>query len=274
MGGLGDLRFSARALLGLRPDALRRHALEGLRRGVHRGLEGGQEAPLRFRFAVLVGVFCHACVPMKKIEPLSPDEVRRHLEPFATEIGQATLTWNRLQENLAILFWYAIGPGPVPYAIWSRLSNDRTQRDILRVAIEAAAFADHPHGRRLTEEILWLLSAVDSLADRRNVAVHAPLTTLTSLETGITKVAPQDFFGNRRAKGLRGKDIIAELRYAHDRAEQLSRFAASLISGCVAARQPSWPERPSLLPPHPQNTGEDKAHRHQRNRSRGRPRKE
>jgi hypothetical protein len=181
---------------------------------------------------------------------LPRSEVRRHLKPYADEIGQVTLAWNGLHENLCILFWYAIGPGPVPLAIWNRLSSDRTQRDILKTAVEAGAFS---RGRRgLTEDILWLLSQTDTLAERRNVAIHAPLTTLTNAATGKTVVEPADFLGNKRAKNLKGKDIVRELEWCAERAASLSYFAADVISTMNGSPE-SWPERPSP-PPSPSHS--------------------
>jgi hypothetical protein len=183
---------------------------------------------------------------MKKVKPLSPSAVRRHLKPYAIEIGQITLVWNRLHENLALLFWYAIGPekGGVSFAIWNRLSSDRTQRDILKVVIDAGAFLSHSNGRRIADELLWLLKQIEDLAERRNIAVHAPLTTLTDTTTGITTVAAQDFFGNRRAKSLAKKDILSELVRYGERAEMLSRFAVALIQCMNPSHQP-WPKRPT-----------------------------
>jgi len=170
--------------------------------------------------------------------------VRRHFKPYASEIGQLSLAWNSLHENLAHLFWFAIGPerGRLSFAIWNKLSNDRLQRDILKTVIEARAF----HSEHLTKEILWLLKQVDSLSEQRNVGIHAPLTTLTDLETGITRVAPLDFFGNKRAKSLKEKEILKELTQACEMADTLSRFAVELIPCISGRRHPSWPERPEL----------------------------
>lgn len=178
---------------------------------------------------------------------LSRSEVRKHLKPYADEIGQATLAWNSLHENLCLLFWFAIGPGPVPHAIWNRLSSDRTQRDILKTAVEAGAFLENR--QRFSDDVLWLLKQVDQLAEHRNVAIHAPLTTLTNVATGKTTVEPEDFYGNKRAKQLKGKDIIGQLKWCAEGAALLSYFAADLIATMNEPPE-SWPDRPSL-PPQP-----------------------
>lgn len=173
--------------------------------------------------------------------------MRQHLKPYAEEIGQVTISWNRLHENLCLLFWFAIGPGPVPYAIWNRLASDRTQRDILETAVKAGAFGQYRPG--FADDVLWLLKQTEQLAEHRNSAIHAPLSTLTNLATGKTVVEPHDYFGNKRAKRLRGKNIIRELEWCAECADLLNYFAANLIS-TMNETPGSWPERPSLsLPP-------------------------
>jgi hypothetical protein len=226
----------------LRRHALPSHALEGLWLGIQTSFDRSDEATLRFFFAVLFIVLCHACAPMKK--PLSRSAVREHLKPYAVEIGQASLAWNHLHENLRILFWFAIGPGPVPFAIWEKLSNDRAQRDMLLTAVNAGALKNE----KMTNEVLWLLKQVDQLSQRRNSAIHAPLTTLTDTTTGITKVEPESWFGNRRAKSLVGKDIIQEIRWCAEWADDLNDFAAKLIP-CMGASRQALPDRPSPPPP-------------------------
>jgi hypothetical protein len=180
------------------------------------------------------------------IHRMSRSDVRRHLTPYASEIGHATLAWNHLHENLSLLFWHAIGPGAVPAAIWNKLSNDRVQRDMLKTAVEAGAFLRKRPG--LSDDVLWLLKETDKLAEQRNVAVHAPLTALTDAKTGQTTVEPQDFFGNKRAKQLRGKDIVLELEWCSECADLLNDFAADLIL-TINDKSGSWPERPSLPSP-------------------------
>jgi hypothetical protein len=172
--------------------------------------------------------------------------VRQHLDPYATEIGHIAIAWNNLHENLALLFWHAIGPskGAVPFAIWNVLSNDRTQRDVLKVAVEAFAFKDRPDSSRISADVLWLLNQSEKLADQRNNAVHGPITTLTNVATGETVVEPQTFFGNRRAKKLDKVDLISQLKWYRESIEVLARYAADLVR-----EQPTsttWPVRPQL----------------------------
>jgi hypothetical protein len=181
----------------------------------------------------------------KLIKPLSKADSRRYLEPYATKIGFVTLAWNHLHEGLAILFWYALGPGPTPWAIWHRQSSDRTQRDMLRAAVEAGAFLSGPNGQRLTNDILWILRKIDGLSDHRNNAIHAPLTTLTNTETGETVVTPEDFFGNKRAKNFANKQILKELDLYAEAADALSEFAFDLVQFMRPSKDP-WPARPTL----------------------------
>ncbi len=181
----------------------------------------------------------------KKVRPLSRSAVRRHFKPYAIEIGQVTLAWNGLHQNLCVFFWFALGAGHIPSIIWNKLSNDRIQRDILRVVIEAGGI--DARDRRLTADLLWLLDEADKLAETRNIAVHAPLTILTDLETGTARVEPAAFWGNKRAKSLKGKNIAQEFLWCAECTDILLRFAASLLRASPGSA--SWPERPSLPPP-------------------------
>jgi len=173
-----------------------------------------------------------------------PDVVRKHLDPYATEIGHIAIAWNRLHENLALLFWHAIGPGAAPFAIWNTLGSDRTQREVLRAAVQANAFSGRSDRKRISEDALWLLKQADKLADQRNDAVHGPITTLTDTLTGETTVAPQTFFGNRRAKKLEKKDLISEFIWYRKSIETLSSYAADLIRERPSST--TWPAKPQL----------------------------
>src|ERR1044072_8621449 len=193
--------------------------------------------------------------PMKKerpTRPLSPPAVRKHLQPYGIEIGELSLAWNRQHDHLGQIFWAALGSdkGAVAFAIWNRLANDRTQRDILKVAIEAGAIRRVSEGPRATDDTLWLIKETNALAELRNNAIHAPMTTMTNVATGTTRVEAWDFFGNPRAKKLAAKpELLGELAWYRQCAECLEEFLVSL-SSCIAfpgANWP-WPERPKLPP--------------------------
>jgi hypothetical protein len=113
----------------------------------------------------------------------------------------------------------------------------------LKTAVEGGAFERSRRG--FDGDVLWLLNQTEQLAEHRNVAIHAPLSTLTDLATGKTTVQPSDFFGNKRAKRLKGKDIVRELEWCSECADLLSHFAANLIQ-TMNGKPGSWPERPSL----------------------------
>src|SRR6202035_1074742 len=184
------------------------------------------------------------------VKPLTRAEVRDYLKPYAQEIGHVTLAWNSLHENLALLFWFAMGHGPMPHVIWNKLSLDRLQRDILKTITEAGAFSSLRNG--FGDDVLWLIKATDGIADARNIAVHAPLTTLTDLASGLTTVAPQDFFRNKRARRLKGRDIIRDLEWCAECIDMLNLFAADRVKTMGGAPDP-WPGRPSL-PPQPSHS--------------------
>lgn len=187
---------------------------------------------------------------MKPKPPLSKDDVRQHLKPYAIEIGELSLAWNSLHDHLGQIFWAAIGSknGTVALAIWNKVSNDRMQRELLKSVVDVGGILRGPDGRRGTDDVLWLIKKTGDLAELRNSAVHAPLTTLTDMATGITRVAPQDFFGNPRAKRLAGKpELLAELIWYRESVETLLDFSVDLAS-CIAfpAAKWPWPDRPVM----------------------------
>jgi hypothetical protein len=187
--------------------------------------------------------------------PPTAAEIKQRFEPYATAIGHIAIAWNGLHEHLSILFWFAVGPekGRVSHEIWHRLPSDRNQRDALRAAVEGGAFYN-PGKPNISEEVRWLLAQADNLSDGRNNAIHGPLTALTDLATGDTRVTPTTFFGNKRAKKLEKKDIIQEFNWYCECIELLSDFAAGLIrEGPFSGKMPDRPRLPKLQTKAPKN---------------------
>jgi hypothetical protein len=134
-------------------------------------------------------------------KPPSQKQLDKAFKPYAIEIGFLTRSWNLLHDNLGKIFGRIMEhPIPhVPIAVWYSATSDRTQREMLRAAC-AATFRVSP-GKRpgLKDDIKWLLSKVQTLADQRNDAIHAPLVLITGdAFTGIEVMAAY-FDGNPRA---------------------------------------------------------------------------
>lgn len=184
------------------------------------------------------------------------------LAPYMFQLGCAVDGWNTLHEALAMLFHVILYPqasvkSSIPYAIWYSTQSDRTQREMLRAAA-LARFTDKetkfPHAR---DDIVWLLNEANTLSDKRNNAVHSPLTISRRWEYSKpveTKVVAQDFFGHPRASRLRNKDILDEYQWATECADVLGLFASKLTRPLTDESE-SWPDRP-LLP----NRGDKKPH--------------
>jgi hypothetical protein len=171
----------------------------------------------------------------------SHKELRDLLKPYAYQVGLVVYEWNNLQETLAELFWVASGVsnGAVTYAIWNSIANDRTQRGMLRAIIEWRFAEDN----RRRADLIWLLKRVDSLAERRNNAIHAPFVVIGKSPKPALK--PHSFHGNRRAIKLENKDIIKEFKLCREFAKVLHRYAHRVL---VALRDPqkAWPDRPEM----------------------------
>ncbi|HWX76078.1 MAG TPA: hypothetical protein VNY32_01305 [Candidatus Acidoferrales bacterium] len=129
--------------------------------------------------------------------------------PYITAAGQVVHHWNQLQERLGKLFAAVTGKGKVALAIWYAPLSDRTQRDMLTAAIKQTSDDEwNRYSSTAKADILALVSEADSIADRRNDAIHAPVSLAINKRKLV--VIPIYFHGNRRALKLRDKDIITE----------------------------------------------------------------
>ena len=163
---------------------------------------------------------------------------------YSLELGRMVAEWNFLHDSLAYLFWQTTGifNGSIPLAIWNSTNSDLSQRKMLKAVAEER----YAHDKSPREEILWLISKIDTaLANRRNDATHAPVATRYS--KGEVSIVPVDDAGNPRAKGLVGKDVIKEIVWYRKMAAVLNEYAIDLHSALVPDKGRSLPPRP-LLP--------------------------
>jgi hypothetical protein len=113
---------------------------------------------------------------MSPRQPLG-DSVEDAFEEYYLAVGKVTRAWNTLHEYLGKLFVTASGASwtqPwVAYAIWYSVKSDRTQRDMLRAAINAKGGRWEKLPRALND-LKWLLDRCEEVAAHRNDAVHAP----------------------------------------------------------------------------------------------------
>jgi hypothetical protein len=169
----------------------------------------------------------------------------KKFEPYYPALGRTAHAWNHLQEELANLFSDLTHTDHLGLALWHSLKSDRSQRDLLEAALKYFAQDEDWTARypRANDDITWLLNETNKLADKRNDAIHAPITM--GIRTGELEIVPFSFYGNPRAKKLLGKQILREFEWYERCADTLRKFAVSVDAGLRGAL-PSWPERPQL----------------------------
>lgn len=187
------------------------------------------------------------------------------LEPYKLALGSVAHSWNHLQEQLGLLFCMITGlEDTMGMAIWHALKSDRSQRDLIEAAVEAAS-KDEEWARdfpKAKEDINWILRKVNNLTDGRNSAIHAPVFSYIG---GLPDIRPYTLHGNPNAKRLRGKDIFAEFEWYEKYFDTLQLYAGGITIALIDRRRPAgarmpWPDRP-LLPTVKQKSGhQDRSH--------------
>jgi hypothetical protein len=189
---------------------------------------------------------CGPSMSKKRTTVVSPRFTERRFRPYTTAIGEATLAWNDLHENLGVLFGESFEGSKVitTLEIWNALTNDRSKREILKAAAETSRYAD------LTENVIWLVARCQELEDDRNNAIHSPLWAPYIPGTNTRHVKPASESGNRRAARLATKDILKEYYRVRDTAALLRDYCAgislTLFNLRIGFQPSSWPDRPKL----------------------------
>jgi len=176
-------------------------------------------------------------------KPPTKKQNERTLRPYVIALGKVAYSWNRLHEELAHLFnTITRAKYGSAWAIWHSSKSDIAQREMLSAAARSWAgfHREHPGG----QDIEWLMGRIAALADARNDALHAPLTVWTS--TAGSFVAPDVFFGNRRAKKLEGKELLREFAWCAEMADALRNVASQMWRSMEWPETVPWPGTPSL----------------------------
>ncbi len=175
----------------------------------------------------------------------SENVVSAKIQPYVTALGKVAHAWNTLQEALGQLFCTVTGlENAIGQAIWYSTPNDRAQRDMLRAALMALDGTQlKTRFPKAIDDMIALLNEADSLSDKRNTAVHAPMSV--AIGTGDIELFPVVFYGNPRAKKLIGKDILTEFEWYEQSADVLTRFARAARTALIIAGA-AWPDRPRL----------------------------
>ncbi len=174
-----------------------------------------------------------------------------HFAPYAMEIGYFVRDWNKLHEALRTMFCIlAQGNGPVE--IWHAVKHDRTQRDMLcavakSVLSPSAAESPDLPGKRICDEITWLVGRINEFGQERDNVVHSPFSFRFG-ESGEMEFVPNWFHGHQRAtglqKGLKNRKLLEQLKRYRKKAADLSAYAADLNSYITRYFQNSEPLGP------------------------------
>jgi len=173
------------------------------------------------------------------------EEVRKKaFEEYVTAVGKVAYSWNYLHEQLAQLFVSVVAADnvDVAFAVWYSTPNDRGQRQMLKSAVAASKA---PWKTAATvDEFKWLDGRLNSLAEARNDAVHAPCSLYVDAERSV--MGPAFIWGHPRAKNLIGKSLLAEFAWCEAYTEALSRYVIALQSAVHPDNREPWPDRPKL----------------------------
>lgn len=178
------------------------------------------------------------------------DAVSAALNPYFIALGRVAHSWNHLHEELGKLFCSVTGLElHRGMTIWHKLKSDRSQRDILRGAITARCQEPDWVVKRpkVAEAIIDLLNEVNTLAERRNNAIHAPCSVALHGSRKDFEIVPVTFFGNDKARRLIGKDIIEEFKWYERCADTLKKYTTTcrlaVDAGLSSLEKPQMPTR-------------------------------
>ena len=162
-------------------------------------------------------------------------------QPYAQAIGEMTLAWNDFHMVLSSVFDTAtrIPNRMAPTAIWNSIKSDRVQRDMLESLIELKALQFNLR-TKMHKELKWIQSETTKLEELRNNAIHSPL-----LEEPKGQIIAWHQLGNKRAKGLAGKNLLKEFHRFYETILVWREYAATLERIMWAVNVP-LPARPQL----------------------------
>jgi hypothetical protein len=191
------------------------------------------------------------------VSPLRKGKVRRDCSPYLQELALVVIAWNELHVELSQMFMTVseISNGLVALRIWYSIENDRSQRNMLRVALESE-LVHLPRAKekgldwvkRAKDDILWIVNKTDGISALRNSAIHSPFLFVRQ-ENKIAMQPDNFFFKSKKAELLAGKDLLREFRGQRQSYSALSSFAQRVRLALSLKPQPPWPDRSSVPPP-------------------------
>ena len=129
---------------------------------------------------------------------LPTDEKRQEVEDaYDRAVGRVARAWNRLRQSLGGFFAVVIGGNAeLVLAAWDSIENDRTKREMLRAAINAASLEHWKQTPKAPDDLRWVLGRAETLSDVRNDAMHA----LVALHIGAEITMGVTFPPKRQAR--------------------------------------------------------------------------
>lgn len=172
-------------------------------------------------------------------------------QPITQAIGEVTLAWNGLHDDLGSLFWFFLDVpnGLIPGAVWHSIKVDTAQRDMLEAITK---LPPHTLGLRMNDEtreaVIFILDQTKKLIDRRNNAIHCPL-----VRTNENEIIPMIGIGHERAKKVSGqlkkespkRDIRGDLYFLYDSITTLRKYTDDLSEALLRETVP-FPLKPQM----------------------------
>ena len=139
---------------------------------------------------------------LNDIFALIDEEKRTNL---ALAIGNVTISWNKLHQDLSELFVAVtkMRNQNMARGIWHSQTSDFSQRRLLRAALKAPS---RSFQRQRVKAAIKIVNRADQLSHRRNDAIHAHFRL--EFTDGDFRYAPDVQSSSKFSQNLAGKDVI------------------------------------------------------------------
>ena len=157
-------------------------------------------------------------------------------QEVAVAIGLVVIKWNTIHDILYHIFVEITELNTkVAYAIWSSVINDRAQRVLLKAAANEVYVK--PNQLQAKNNLNKLIRKIDKAATLRNRFIHCSYTP--SFRDNDIKYIANDLSGNKHAKILKNKDLLAEIPKFSDKLDDLIKNSGKVFYYVCSAAQDS-----------------------------------
>jgi hypothetical protein len=191
----------------------------------------------------------------------------KKFRPYALAIGQMNLAWNDLHEEIGLLFQkmmldsptHVSAPGRLRMA-WGIISSDRQKRLLVEKLADWMSQERREQLPALAEDLKFLTKRAQSLEDKRNDVIHAPIDVQRNalVSMGLSGGRYGEIYAaalNTRGRSLAGPtrrtdhQLLAVIRLYRDYATALAEYAKAIRYAWIAreaGRRRAWPRRPPV----------------------------